>query len=222
MSTAQNTQQEVSPILIKLLQGFIFQDDKRYWERLVISQEFIRHYFLPLGLYLHLNVEEGFAFLKSTPGKLDNFEEGAKSDEDEGKDIESAAKEFSDIPTAKMSLIRKMPLPFDVSLLLVLLRESLEQFDIKGSDDYRLILSQNELYDLQKLFYPDKNDELALLKKFDTTINKVVEMGLLKELKKNEGNFEVRRALKAFFDATKLQEMKEKMKLALRSQTLDQ
>ena len=213
-----NSSNELSPILIKLLQGFIFQDDKKYWDKLIVSQESVRTYFSAIGLYLHLNIEEGYAFLKSTPAKLDNLEDRLN---EQGQDfVESMAAggdlHASESSGTSMSLVRKFPLSFDVSLLLVLLRESLEQFDVKVNDDYRLILSKNDIYDLLKLFYSDKNDELLLLKKFDATIGKVVEIGILKELKNNAENFEVRRVLKAFFDASKLQEMKEKMKSALR------
>jgi hypothetical protein len=119
------------------------------------------------------------------------------------------------------SLIRKFPLSFDVSLLLVLLRESLEQFDQKGSDDHCLILKQADIYEMLKTFYPVKNDETLLLKKFDAILNKVLELGFLKEKKKNVGDYEVRRVLKAFFDASKLKEIKEQMKSHLTRSTHD-
>ena len=41
------------------------------------------------------------------------------------------------------SLVRRIPLSFEVSLLCVLLREALEQFDSKVNDDHRLVLASH-------------------------------------------------------------------------------
>ena len=109
------------------------------------------------------------------------------------------------------TLVRRIPLSFEVSLLCVLLREALEQFDSKVNDDHRLVLHRIDIYDLLKLFYEDKTDETKQVKRFDALINRVVELGFLKELKGNQNSFEVRRIIKAQFDAEKLVEIKARM-----------
>ncbi|MBF0206326.1 MAG: DUF4194 domain-containing protein [Oligoflexia bacterium] len=217
-------------VLVKLLQGFVFNEEKKYWDKLLLNQEYVRNYFSSLNLFLHLNQEDGYAFLKSTPSTSDKFADGTSGDAGIDSSLEDSSDDYSNEgprPAGSagergirgkdggISLIRKMQLSFDVSILLVLMREALEQFDEKVSDDYRLILSKIDIYEMLKGFYPDKTDETQLIKRFDSLIAKVSEMGFLKELKNNSGHFEVRRVLKAFFDASKLKEIKENMRLSL-------
>lgn len=214
MEMSEKTSLQMRPVLVKLLQGFLTHDHKKLWDALLLHQDYVRDYFKALGLYLHLNREDGYAFLKTTPDEKLRLRDG-------DEDFDSYTNEAEDDLTQedrnlqKSSLIRKMPLSFEVSLLLVLLRESLEQFDEKVSDDYRLILKKTDIYDLLKTFYPNQSssggDETKILKKFDSQINKVTAMGFLKELKMNSGVFEVRRSIKAFLNADQLGEIKQKM-----------
>lgn len=199
-----------SSVLIKLLQGFIVSDEKKYWESLLVYQDAVRDYFSTLGLQLHLSTDDGYAFLKQ--GRLNSQQEENPIDLDEGEAVEdnhdvSEENSLSQIPT----LVRRMPLSFDVSLLCVLLREALEQFDSKINDDHRLVLHRVDIYDLLKLFYEEKMDETKQVKRFDALINRVIELGFLKELKGNQHLFEVRRIIKAQFDAEKLVEIKTQM-----------
>lgn len=196
-----------SSLLIKLLQGFIVSDEKKYWETLLTYQEAVREYFSTLGLQLHLSVDDGYAFLKQ--GRLEQGSITGIDDEEMPENEEGSIEEnpTSSIPT----LVRRIPLSFEVSLLCVLLREALEQFDSKVNDDHRLVLHRIDIYELLKLFYEDKTDETKQVKRFDALINRVVELGFLKELKGNQNSFEVRRVLKAQFDAEKLVEIKARM-----------
>ncbi len=196
-----------SAVLIKLLQGFIIVDEKKYWESLLIYQEAVREYFSTLGLQLHLSTDDGYAFLKQ--GRLTQDSEGLQG-EDEDEAV-SSDEEISEDNTAFQlpTLVRRMPLSFEISLLCVLLREALEQFDSKVNDDHRLVLHRTDIYELLKLFYVEKTDETKQVKRFDTLINRVVELGFLKELKGNRNSFEVRKIIKAQFDAEKLGEIQQ-------------
>lgn len=194
-----------SSVLIKLLQGSIVVDEKKYWESLLIYQDAIREYFSSLNLQLHLSIDDGYAFLKQ--GRQD-----AASGDQEGEAIEDDdVDEENPLSAAVPSLVRRMPLSFDVSLLCVLLREALEQFDSRVSDDHRLVLHRTDIYELLKLFYEEKTDETKQVKRFDALINKVTELGFLKELKGNQHSFEVKRMIKAQFDAEKLGDIKAHM-----------
>jgi len=196
-----------SSVLIKLLQGFIVADEKKYWESLLIYQEAVREYFSTLGLQLHLSIDDGYAFLKQ--GRLEQHQEGAQED---GEAMEGDEKNPEEDPALRFpTLVRRIPLSFEVSLLCVLLREALEQFDSKVNDDQRLVLHRIDMYDLLKLFYEEKTDETKQAKRFDALINRMVELGFLKELKGNQNSFEVRRIIKAQFDAEKLVEIKSRM-----------
>jgi hypothetical protein len=206
---------DFSSVLIKLLQGYIVSDEKKYWEPLLTYQEAVREYLSALGLQLHLSIDDGYAFLKQ--GRLkqhqEQTQEGMVEDGEamEGEEETVEKDSTSQIPT----LVRRIPLSFEVSLLCVLLREALEQFDSKVNDDHRLILHRIDIYELLKLFYEDKTDETKQVKRFDALINRVVELGFLKELKGNQNSFEVRRIIKAQFDAEKLVEIKTQMMAAV-------
>lgn len=209
-TSSKNKKQEqntsFSSVLIKLLQGFVVVDEKKYWESLLTYEEAIREYFATLGLQLYLNTDDGYAFLKQ------GAHQQQEGETEEGEILENnenapAVESALQIPT----LVRRIPLSFDVSLLCVLLREALEQFDSKVNDDQRLVLHRTDIYDLLKLFYEDKTDETKQVKRFDTLINRVTELGFLKELRGNQNAFEVRRIIKAQFDAEKLSEIKNKM-----------
>jgi hypothetical protein len=204
----------LSSVLIKLLQGFVVSDEKKYWESLLTYQEAIRDYFSALGLQLHLSTDDGYAFLKQ--GRLEPHSESTPAGGiDDGEAVmEGEGGTLEEDPTASQmpTLVRRIPLSFEVSLLCVLLREALEQFDSKVNDDHRLVLSRLDIYDLLKLFYEEKTDETKQVKRFDALINRVVELGFLKELKGNPNSFEVRRIIKAQFDASMLLEIKTRMR----------
>jgi hypothetical protein len=214
-----------SAVLIKLLQGFVVSDDKKYWESLLTHQEAIREYYAVLGLQLHLSTDDGYAFLK--PGAVVSDQEEAEfTEEGEALDDAHAAESQAYVDEKSLSeglpsLVRKSPLSFEVSLLCILLREALEQFDSKVSDDYRLVLHRTDIYDLLKLFYGEKTDETKQMKRFDVLINRVIDLGFLKELRGNQNSFEVRRVIKALFDAEKLSEIKMQMQSELENSGLD-
>ena len=101
----------------------------------------------------------------------------------------------------------RRPLSFPVSLLLALLRKKLAEFDAGGGQDVegvRLVLSRDDIVELIRVFLPEASNEVRLMDRVDTSINKVVELGFLRRMKPTAGQpatFEVRRILKAFVDA---------------------
>jgi hypothetical protein len=207
MSRLRTKQEDsaLSVVLIKLLQGFLLQEDKQSWETLQRQQTVIREYFSTLGLHLHLNEHDGYAFLRTIPvGEHDN-----------GKVIDESAignaQQEDMAEKKKMTLMRKVPLSFEVSLLCVLLRGALDQFDATVHDDHRLIVTKMEIYDLLKLYFPDRHDETKLIKRWDSIINKVIELGFIRELKSDTSRIEVLRIIKAMIDAERVSIMKRTM-----------
>lgn len=194
-----------STVLVKLLQGFLLQEDKQAWETLLIQQSLVREFFITLGLHLHLDENEGFAFLRTrTVGENDDGKVTCESAIGNLQQEEIAEKKRS-------TLMRKVPLSFEVSLLCVLLREALDQFDATVHDDHRLIMTKSDIYELLKLYFPDKHDETKLIKRWDGIINKVIELGFIRELRSDTSRIEVLRILKAMIDAERIGEMKRAM-----------
>ncbi len=161
--------------LIPLFKGVVYQDAApAAWQALLELQARVRDYVGVLGLELLLDEAEGYAYLRQrTPA--------------DGED---------ELPR----LIPRRQLSYPVSLLLALLRRKLAEHDASGGDP-RLVLSREQIVDLVRVFLPDTSNEAKLMDRMDAHINKVVELGFLRRLRGQEGQFEVRRILKAFIDA---------------------
>src|SRR6185437_9142779 len=94
----------ISSVLIKLLQGFLLQEDKIVWEALLLQQTIVREFFATLGLYLHLDENDGYAFLRSIP-------EGAAEDgRVMGESMIGDIQKEESVEKKKLTLMRKMPL----------------------------------------------------------------------------------------------------------------
>lgn len=183
MDSVQPTteQYDLTAVVVPLLKGVIYrEEDNILWAALLKLQSRVRDYTAVLGLNLVLDEAEGYAFLQS---------KATSEDEDSLK-----------LPR----LIRRQPLTFYVSLLLVLLRKKLVESDASGVDT-RLILSRDAVVELIRVFLPAGSNESRLIDNVETHLNKVIELGFVRRLKPQAGAqepmFEVRRILKAFVDA---------------------
>jgi hypothetical protein len=59
-------------LILKLLQGVIYYDDKQ-WEQLISYAVPVQRHFAAIGLQLHLDESEGYAYLYNDPQKLDHM-----------------------------------------------------------------------------------------------------------------------------------------------------
>ena len=172
---------DLAALVIPLLKGVLYQEtDPAAWNALLGLQARVRDYVAVLGLELHLDEAEGYAFLRSRA---------------EPDDEDAAAR----LPR----LVARRPLSFPVSLLLALLRKKLAELDAGGGDT-RLVLSREEVVELIRVFLPAGSNEARLIDQVDTHLNKVAELGFVRRLKTQPGQpatIEVRRILKAFVDA---------------------
>jgi hypothetical protein len=162
----------------QLMKGVVYRDThEAAWRQLLQLQAQVRDYVAVIGLTVVVDEAEGYAFLRHPP-------------DDEEPD--------SDRPTLPR-LIARRPLPFAVSLLLALLRKKLAEFDASNSDT-RLMLTREQLVDMVRLFVPASSNEARLVDQIDATINRVVELGFLRQVRGQPSLFEVRRIVKAFVD----------------------
>lgn len=176
----------ISAVIVPLLKGVMYQEnDPSRWNSLLYFQSRIRDYMAVLGLELVLDEAEGYAFLKSRK-------------EEDGDE------------TSVPRLVVRRPLSFPVSLLLALLRRKLAEFDASGSET-RLILSRDQIVELIRVFLPEGSNETKLIDQVDSHINKVIDLGFLRQLKDQKNTFEVRRILKSFVDAQWLSEMDKRL-----------
>ena len=176
---------------ILLIKGIFYKSDneKAWLEMVENSRGVIGDYFSIVGLALQVDESEGYAYLKTI-----------EQDEDAPQ-----------LP----KLINARELSYKVSLLCVLLRKRLVDFEMQ-SDSTRAVITKEEIVQNLLLFLEERLDEVKLRKEVESIIKKVEDLGFLKKLKSSEESYEIRSALKAFVDAqwlsdfdAKLQEYKE-------------
>ena len=123
----------LSHVLVGLMKGVTYRDDNlKVWQALLDTQAEVREYTAVIGLELILDETEGYAFLRQRPA--------AEGEEE------------------PFRLIPRRQLGFSVSLLLVLLRKKLAEFDA-SSGEARLIMRQDEIVNLLSVFLPGTANE---------------------------------------------------------------
>jgi len=176
---------ELSPVLIALFKGVLYRDQQeKLWQDLLRLQGRVIDYVGVLGLELHLDEAEGYAYLGQRP----------------------AAAGEEELPR----LVPRRQLSFPVSLLLALLRKKLAEHDASGGDP-RLIISLEQIVEMLRLFLPDTANEARLTDRIQGDINKVVQLGFLRRLRGQPDRFEVRRILQSFVDAQWLGEFEQRL-----------
>ena len=178
--------QQLSQIVVPLLKGVLYREQgEALWQGMLDLQSQIRDYVAVLGLELIVDEAEGYAFLKSREVEEDGL----------------------DIPR----LFARRPLSYGVSLMLALLRKKLVESDATGGST-RLILHQDEIYEMLRVFHPTASNEVRQRDRILGDLEKVVKLGFCRKLRGQDGMVEVRRVLKAFVDAQWLSNLEATMK----------
>jgi hypothetical protein len=160
-----------STVIIKLFGGVLYKNDSpKEWLELEQSFAIVGDYLKPLGVEVIFDESEGYAYLKTI-------------------------EQEEDFP----KLLRRRTLSYKVSLLLVLLRKRLTQFEMQ-SDESRAIVTKEEMVEMFELFLNESFNEVKQVKEIEGHIKKVVDLGFLKKLKSSE-SYEIKRVIKSFVDA---------------------
>jgi hypothetical protein len=171
---------ELSVAVVNLLKGPVYRDThERPWALLLAHRSQVADHVAVLGLQIHVDEAEGYAYLRSRP-------------EDD---------ETDDIPR----LVARRPLSFPVSMLLALLRKRLAEFDASSADT-RLVLSRDQIVEMLRLYLPESTNDVRLVDNIESHINRVVEMGFARKLRGQDDLYEVRRIIKAYIDGQWLSE----------------
>ncbi|UYQ92842.1 DUF4194 domain-containing protein [Chitinophaga horti] len=177
-------------VIIKLLQGPIYSDDKAAWRDLEVWKSSIQEYFGKIGIDLVISEADGFARIVQP-------------------------KEAEDEENPLPRLMRKQTLNYETTLLCVILRQMLEEFDIK-SEGTKLFLTQKDIKEGIELFYKEQTNKSKLWKELSRPINSLMNIGVLKltredTVNKDNNQYEVKRIIKALVDNEKLEEIKLKL-----------
>ena len=175
-----------SGVVIKLLQGPVYDEAKTVWNELILFQKQISLYLEQIGLELIVEKNDGYAFLRQI--ELDET----------GKTI---------------GLIRRLPLTFEQTLLCVLLREWIDEFETEIKDNEALIISHNDFRDRIEVFFKESSNKVKLLKELDKYIKDMVRFGFLKQIGADNDEteavtYEVKRIIKSRITSDKLEDRK--------------
>lgn len=175
----------VASAVIRLMQGVVYREsDEDTWLTLERLGAGVRDHFATIGVDVVVDDAEGYAYLRSR----------AEEDGDE----------------ALPRLVRRRALTYNVSLLLVLLRKRLVEFETTGGEG-RLVLTNDQIVEMLRLFQAESTNDARIADQAETTIKKAAELGFLRQLRGQRDHWEVRRILKAYVDAQTLSDFSAKL-----------
>ncbi|PRC42130.1 hypothetical protein C6A85_000000112095, partial [Mycobacterium sp. ITM-2017-0098] len=173
-----SNERAVAAAIIRLMQGVVYRaSDEDTWLTLERLGAGVRDHFATIGVDVVIDDTEGYAYLRSRP-------------QEDGEE-------------ALPRLVRRRALTYNVSLLLVLLRKRLVEFETGGGEG-RLVLSSEQIVEMLRLFQADSTNDARVVDQAETTIKKAAELGFLRQLRGQRDHWEVRRILKAYVDAQTL------------------
>ncbi|WP_109510455.1 DUF4194 domain-containing protein [Nocardioides speluncae] len=168
----------IASAIIRLMRGVVYQEsDEDTWLTLERAGAGVRDHFATIGVEVVVDDDEGYAYLRSRP-------------EVEGEE-------------ALPRLVRRRTLTYSVSLLLVLLRKRLVEFETGGGEG-RLVLTTEQIVEMLRLFQAESTNDARLVDNAETTIKKAADLGFVRQLRGQSDHWEVRRILKAYVDAEAL------------------
>jgi hypothetical protein len=177
-------------VIIKLLQGPIYNDEKALWRDLLAWKTPVKEYFGKIGIDLIINETDGFARVM-------------QPDPDEG--------DASPLPR----LMKKQALNYEATMLCVMLREMLEEHDARG-EAAKLFLTQKDIKERIELFFKEQSNKSKLWRELSRPIESLRSIGILKLTREDPANrdnhqYEVKRIIKALVSNDKLEEIKTKL-----------
>lgn len=147
-------------------------DHQPVWDELLRYRVELALHLASEGLELLVDSREGFACLKQNP--LDET----------GRTV---------------GLIQRRALSYELSLVCILLREWLEEFDVSASESRQLYITHTQLQSRMQLMFPERHNYMKLLRELDRLIKQTVDLGFLEPIRREgqEEHFQVMRIIKA-------------------------
>lgn len=181
----ENYKKPYSKAIVRLLKSPIERNSNE-WENVVMYQNEIQDYISQIGLELIIKKDEGFAFVK----------------------------QLEDSEGNTLGLVQRRQIGFETSIVLVVLRQSLEEFDSNPTQlATEKFITNTEIRDELELFLPEKFNRKSFIKELDRYINAAVDLGYLKEVSKkdNETRYRIHRIIKEKITLDILQDFKTRL-----------
>lgn len=171
MSSLEKNIKPYSKAIVKLLKSTI-ERNSNLWDVVVNYQVEIQDYISQIGLELIVKKDDGFAFVK----------------------------QFEDNEGNTLGLVVRRQIGFETTIVLVVLRQSLEEFDSNPTQFQvsEKFITNNEIKEEVELFLPEKFNRVKFLKELEGYINKIVDLGYLREVSQYNGDtkYQIMRIIK--------------------------
>ena len=184
-----NLEKHITPFskaIVRLLKSTV-ERNSNVWDDIINYQTEIQDYISKIGLELIVKKDEGFAFVK----------------------------QLEDSEGNTLGLVQRRQIGFETSIVLVVLRQSLEDFDSNPTQlATEKFITNTEIKDELELFLPEKYDRVRFIKELDRYINAAVDLGYLREISKkdNETKYQIHRIIKEKITLDILQDFENKLK----------
>ncbi len=143
-----------TPLVARLLKGPVEYLDKAAWELLLQHQAPLASFLLQLGLRLILDKDDGFAYLEQVKG-------------DNGDPL--------------VSWMHRRALSYDESVLLVLLRGMMADFEMGDSTSRELIRKRREIKEAAEDFFKENASRVRFIRELDRLIDRTCDLGFLEK-----------------------------------------
>src|SRR5882757_6874109 len=166
-----------TPVLIKLLKGPVEYLEKGIWEQLLQYQVELTRFLQQLGLVLVLEKDDGYAYLEQQ--RLDEEENVA-------------------------GWVRRIQLGYEESILLVLLRDMMAEFEVGEAGARELIKKRREIKEYAELFFKENPSRVKFIRDLDRLIDRVEELDFIEKVEHteppDEEKFRIKKIIKARVD----------------------
>ena len=188
MATDKQALLPYTPVFIKLLKGPVEYLEKTAWEQLLQYQAELTRFLQQLGLTLVLEKEDGYAYLEQT--RLDEEENVA-------------------------GWVRRIQLGYEESILLVLLRDMMAEFEVGDASVRELIRKRREIKEYAELFFKENPSRVKFIRDLDRLIDRVEELDFLEKVETSdlldEQKFRIKKIIKARVDNELLENFKQQL-----------
>ena len=183
-------------VIVRLLNGPIYQEDLDLWGRLGAEWDRIKSHFFDMGLEVARDDAAGYAFVRQT------------------EESEEELEDWEDVASAPLPrVLRRTRLSYHQTIFMVILREELMRFEQEQEEGDHLYRSVQDLQEIMIPFYPEMHDEKKVHRQISGMITKFEEWGILKKVRdKDEGLYRVERIIKAKLPPDKLAEVRDQIR----------
>ena len=107
---------------------------------------------------------------------------------------------------------------YDATLLCVLLRDELRQFEEEDVQNERCVVVQSDLLAVWQAFFPESSDEVKLNRALTAALRKLEDLKFVRQFEKEPASWEIRRIIKARLPLAELERLRQSLVEAAQAQ----